>query len=141
MSDGKKNTNWLWPNVSTLKGADGAATEGALASFGVVLLTIVYSALAIYRQPDVHIPLWAWANIPLFAVIGVGIWRMSRTAAVVGLAAHVLEKGYQFVTDGSKGMLFGLFIALFLYHAVRGTFAYHKLMKARFTEAAATATT
>lgn len=97
----------------------------------VAAVTLAFSLYAMYQQPVLGVTVWSLVDVALFGVIAIGIWRwLSRVAAVAGLALYLLEQGYQIATIGSKSPVMALLFILFLFHGVRGTFAYHRLTAA-----------
>ena len=67
----------------------------------------------------------------IFGVIAIGIWRLSRVAAVLGLVLFVpdaiwMSLDVRGVTDLVKALVLILFLTLLFANGVRGTFAYHK---------------
>lgn len=134
MTEEKKQGHWLWPDVSTIEGAEAAAGEGTKAALAIVLLAVVPSLYVMYKVPEYSFPIRAMIEAAVFCVIAVGNYHALRTTAVLGLVIFVVEKAYLFATvgpSGVRGVLLFLFITYFLFHGVRGTFGYHRLLKAQ----------
>lgn len=127
MSDEKKKAGFWWPDVSTLEQAKAAAVGGAMVACLVAMVTLGVTLYGIYDQPVLGITAWAFVDVVLFAIIALGIWRLSRAAAVAGLTLYLIEQFYMWATTGPKAPVMVILFTLFLFHAVRGTFAYHKL--------------
>jgi hypothetical protein len=107
--------------ISDLETARSATMMGFL----VALLTIGL-AIARYRAGAVSI----WVVLVTVAV-AVGLWWMSRLAALLGLAVGLLT-AYAFFrgTPGTPvfGIVFIVFLPIVFWSAVRGTFAFHRLI-------------
>jgi hypothetical protein len=130
METNKKKSNFWWPDVSTLDGARDAAKGGAAAAVMVAVVTTGLAIYAAYSSPvwGVITP-WSFVDAGLFAAIAFGIWRLSRFAAVAGLALYLIEQASMFMTLGPKNPVMALLFILFFVGGVRGTFGYHKLRK------------
>ena len=55
---------------------------------------------AYYASDSIAVNLWVLADAGLMAIIGVMIWRNSRTAAVAGLLFFILERAWMFQNNG-----------------------------------------
>jgi uncharacterized membrane protein YjjP (DUF1212 family) len=73
---------------------------------------------------------WSFLDAGLFAVIAFGIWRMSRVAAVAGLALYLIEQAYMWASVGPKNPVMSLLFIMFLIGGVRGTVSFQKHRKA-----------
>ncbi len=130
MGNDKKKANFWWPDVSTLEQARSAAMGGAAVAGIVAAVTLAFTLYAIYKKPVLNITAWSFVDVVLFVLVAIGIWRLSRTAAVAGLALYIVEQGYQLISIGPKNPVMAIFFILFLVHAIRGTFSYHRLENA-----------
>lgn len=106
----------FWPHIADEHQAEMIAYYGL---YGCIIKTAI---AIIYSQ---------WLEGILFGVVGIGIYKLSRIAAVVGLALYVTEKMLVLVQGGN---LFsgGLYLLLFVYafiNGVRGTIAYHGFLR------------
>ena len=129
MDKDKKKANFWWPDVSTLEQARSAAMGGAAVAGIVAAVTLAFTLYAVYKEPVLNITAWSFLDAALFVVVAIGIWRLSRTAAVAGLALYIVEQGYQLVSAGPKNPVMAILFILFLVNAIRGTFSYHRLKK------------
>lgn len=129
MANDRKKTNFWWPDISTLEQARSAAMGGAAVAGIVAAVTLAFTLYAVYREPVLNITAWSFVDVVLFVVIAIGIWRLSRVAAVAGLALYIVEQGYQFVSVGPKNPVMAILFILVLIHSVRGTFSYHRLAR------------
>jgi hypothetical protein len=121
----KTESRWkfLWPDVSYLAGAEDGIKLGYWGAFLVAGLTTVVSLLQVMGAN-----LWSLLDAGVFALVGLGIWRKWRSAAVVGL---ILFTGNLIIslTRGLGLSILAIFVFFGLVAAVRGTFAYHRLMR------------
>ena len=84
--------SWYWPDVSDMDGAKGAIRYGmwcALLVAGVTALFVVLSFMGIRLMGTTPAAL---LDALLFAVIGYGLSRFSRFAAVAGFGLFLIEK-------------------------------------------------
>ena len=117
---------FVWPDVSTPDGAQEAISFGYWCSFFVALL----------MPPGVTVglagvkPVWP-VHAAVFAILGLGIWRKWRSAAVVALLLHMVDLIVR-VVRGQRLLVpvLGVFLLFGFLGAVRGTFAYRRLLRA-----------
>jgi len=76
-----------------------------------------------------HFHMSALLDALVFIIIGWGIHRMSRVAAVAGLAFHIFERVMAAPDHGGRGYELAIIIMLLFISSVRATFAYHKYVK------------
>jgi hypothetical protein len=67
----------------------------------------------------------AWLDAVVFATLGVGIWRMSRIAAVVALVLYIVERIVMVPVVGLNPVMMIAMVTCFA-QGVRGTWAFHK---------------
>lgn len=67
-------------------------------------------------------------TVCILSALGFGIFKLSRTAAILALLFYLLDKGFTIYNTGKIPALYILY-CLFYIHAVRGTFAYYKFNK------------
>ncbi len=122
--------NWIWPGIQNLDDAKGAAGNGVGVAFFVALVT----GIVTYLQTSGRMNLFpqigpsAYIDAGLFLVIGVGILRMSRIAALAGLLLYIAEQYFMIKSGGRFGVAM-IFFTLAFISSVRGTFAYHDMSK------------
>ena len=135
---------WYWPALDNPQSAKTAVVNavGVSAFFAVYPFWYVLQDLS---QPRRSGRLWlSLAVAILFAMIGWGIRRMSRTAAIVGVALWLAWIGVHlpglisFLSGGGDrfAMIWVVLDLLFLLSyviAVRATFAYHRHLTATST--------
>jgi hypothetical protein len=130
---------WYWPHLDTAHSAKTAVVNavGVSVFFALLLLWTALQTLAL--PPSLRrTPLWLLLTTAIiFALIGWGIRRMSRVAAIVGLVCWlgwiVFYIPRLILAASRSGDLFGLIwvgldllFCLFYLIAVRATFAFHR---------------
>ena len=125
----RKKSNWWWPEVGTLEQARAEAMGGVAVACIIAAVTSGFALYAAFQEPVLNITVWSFVDAFLFGAIAIGLWRLSRVAAVAGLLLYLFEQGYQWATIGPKAPVMAVFFILFLVHAVRGTFSHHNLRK------------
>lgn len=121
----KKAANWFWPPVDSLNAAKEAAKQGAIAAAIVAGITAIVAILSLFGLEITS--LWALVDAALFALIAFGIYKLSRVAAVIGLTLYLWEQLSQILATGKTNIFLVVLFTLYFIHAIRGTFAYHKL--------------
>lgn len=130
MTDSKKKSNALWPDVSTIKGARSAAMFGFWAATFTAAVTALVAAWALGSGKAAlgFIDASAFLDALLFAAVAFGIYKESRFAAIAGLLLFIAEKIYQIAATGAFRGAYIAFALLFCYViSIRGTFALRKL--------------
>jgi hypothetical protein len=120
---------WLWPDVSTQKGAEFGATQAFWAAIGVAVITTSFAVFAIFGSEiarSLGMDAYALVDAAIFAVIAVGIWRRSRVAAWAGLLFYVAERIYMWMTIGVRSPIVATVFVLAFVGGVRGTMALHR---------------
>jgi len=126
-----KPANMWWPEVGTLDQAIAASNLGFLMAMFVAVVNAIAATISLVQHTTIGgINAYGYVDAGLFALAGWGIRCRSRMAAVAGLLFFLLEKVYQFATQpkAAMGLLMALFILGGFTSAVRGTFAYHRLV-------------
>ncbi len=118
--------NHLWPDTSHLDGATTAARSGHWAACIVAIATAGLALYSEFVRPLLIFDIWGLLDSFLFAVIAIGIWRMSRIAAIFGLTLYLGEQWYQWTTDGVGNIIVALLLTLMFVNGVRGTVAFHR---------------
>ena len=117
---------FLWPSVANSDQAKRACREGFFAAMIVASLTTllaVSGALGFNR--------WALIDAGLFAVIALGIHKLSRTAALIGIGFFLIEQANNFTKSApALGSIFtaGILFLMFV-NGTRGSIAYHRIQK------------
>lgn len=123
----QKTKNWFWPPVDSLDAAKEAAKQGAIAAAIVAGITALFAILSLFGVALTSI--WALVDAGLFALIAFGIYKMSRIAAVIGILLYLWGQLSQILATGKTNFILVFLFTLYFIHAIRGTFAYHKLKK------------
>jgi hypothetical protein len=100
--------------------------QGAAAAIFVGCATTILSLLGAFGiEISPGQSLWNLVDAAIFLIIGWRISKHSRVAAVIGLVFFVAERAVQFISSGFQtvGIAVSLFIVLFLWRGVHGTFA------------------
>ncbi len=112
----------FWPDVSD---ETGARTASHLAMWASFLIAGISTAIALLGAA----PKAALLDAALFALIGLGIRKMSRTAAVCGLLLYVLEQVYAVVERRAGFGVIAIIVTFLFVSSIRGTFGYHRRRK------------
>lgn len=121
-----------------VKRAKRAARGGAFAAVVLAVATGLFGFLVPVPSPQANITrlfaAWApadillYAEILLYAAIAIGLYKMSRAAAVAGLILYTAERVFVWADYGRVAPIMLIFLLAFAI-AVRGTFAYHRLVR------------
>ena len=117
----KRFRNPFWPPIHDKTSARSAATQAAVAAFFCAAVTallafVAYAGLPLERGTTAR----AFAGAAMFAVLGIGIARMSRIAALIALALYTAERIYSCVQGGLPGLLAGAVMLLLLLCFING---------------------
>lgn len=121
-----KGNAW-WPSVSTVEDARKAAHQGMYAAFFVGGVTTIIAALVASGTMTFPVQV-SFIDGAIFLILGFGILRLWRSAAVIGLVLYIAETLYKWSSGGApKGAILSVVITFAFITSVRGTFAYHAL--------------
>ena len=116
----------VWPSITDQVSAKKASRQGLLACACCAGATILCVLLGYFGPPRTD----ALVDALLFILIGWGIHRISRFAAVAGLLLFILERVFEWLNYGRGNTVVALLLALAFtlafINSVRGTFAYHR---------------
>lgn len=129
--DISKQREFIWPSVIDTTTAQNASKQGLWASAFCAGATIVFVVLAQLGAQMFNFDMWALLDAFLFVVIGWGIYKMNRIAAIAGLILYILERISMWSEHGAKNPAIAIFITLMFINSIRGTFAYHKINKSQ----------
>jgi hypothetical protein len=92
--------DWLWPDVSSVRGARKASIYGFC---GAALTAALSAATTTFTLVSQHTPpglsyLSAYFNAAVFFALALGIHAGSRAAALIGLLLFIVEKAGQIQT-------------------------------------------
>lgn len=131
-SFGERMTSGCWPPVDALRNARKATMNGVYAAIIIIVVTLALVLLApeYFGGPDMFWFVIGQAGI--YALIGIFIWCNSRVAAILGLALFIADKIAQIgvVPFNPGNIIVAIAITLGFLHAIRGTFAHHRLKAA-----------
>jgi hypothetical protein len=112
----------FWPDVGDMDGAREAIKLGYWACFIVAALTAVMATFGLMGA--------GFADAVVVALLGVGLLWKWRTAAVLGFALFTANIGMSLSRGQGVGAL-AIFLLFCFASAVRGTFAYRRLIRLR----------
>lgn len=110
---------WLL-EINDVNSARAAARRGANSALFLAVIMIVMASFSVFGETPLP-----FFDSALYLVLGVAMWRMSRTGAVLALllySASVIE----YVVSSLRFSLLGILFVSQLVNGVRGTFAYHR---------------
>ncbi len=120
----RKGMAWIWPETSDDDSAKEAAKQGVWACSFIAIVT---GGMAFFQAMGFDSA--AFVDAFLFAIIGFGIFKLSRTAAVAGLVLYLIERIYMWATFGSKNIAMAILLSLMFVNSIRGTFSSHKIKR------------
>jgi hypothetical protein len=91
-------------------------------------LTLLLVLISVFAGSIANMNAWGLVDVVLIFGLAYGVYRKSRTAAVILLVYFVLAKIYMLVSApafGASGLVMGAVFAYFYYQGVVGTFQYH----------------
>lgn len=121
-----KKGHYYWPDVSTIEAAKSATKGAMVVALFVASVTAAFALYGMYNDPVLGINGWAFIDSFIFLLIALGIWKLSRFAAVFGLVFYIIEQVDMWLSSPSIPFLAIIFTVI-LIGGVRGTFSYHKL--------------
>jgi hypothetical protein len=124
-----KPIGWIWPNIVDTVSAREASKQGLWASAWCAGATILAVILSEFGIQLLNIDMYALFDAFLFIIIGWGIQKMNKVAAVAGLTLYMLERIVIWSEYGAKNLAIAIFISLMFINSIRGNFAYHEFMK------------
>jgi hypothetical protein len=120
--------NRWWPEIKDRDTARKVARQAFWAAIFVVGVTTLFATLAVFGTSFAGTTPAAYIDAAVMGVIAIGLWRMSRTAAVAALVLFIVERILG-AEDGIKpGSVFLMIVLLIAFaNGVRATFAYHRM--------------
>jgi serine/threonine-protein kinase len=90
-------------------------------------ITLIFTVIAISGTDVLGASAWTFLDVALIFGLAFGIFKKSRTCAVIMLTYFVLSKVSISIETGKlNGLGLGILFAYFYWEGVSGTFAYHK---------------
>ncbi len=123
MSQVKAKYRWYWPELKTIEDTKAPILGGVIACSLIVTVTLLLVAFKVTEPGAIF-------DAFLFTALGVGTFFKSRFAAVSASALFVLEKIYLWSVAGVQGFPLAVALLVVFISAARGTYAYHRFMKA-----------
>ncbi len=133
-STGAGRMNHYWPAIPDAAAARKVARQAFWGAVVICLITAVFATLALYRAREGNVTAYSYVDAAAFAVIALGIWKMSRVAAVAGLVLYLIERIVGWTGVQNLGYMFIILaFTLAFVNGVRATFAYHRFMASKMT--------
>jgi len=124
---------WL-PVIRDRESARRIALQGFAAAILQVGAALVFAARTSFRTSfgGVGTATFLIAGV-IFSAVAIGMWRLSRSAAVAALVLFLPDLVWLLLDDRSLADFFGTILltivfAVLLVNGIRGTFAYHRLL-------------
>ena len=125
----RKKIEWIWPCITDTISAGNAAKQGFWACTYCAGATLLFVVLSVFGISLFGFDKWALLDALLFIVIGWGIYKMNRFAAIAGLALYIIERAVMWSEYGPKNPVMAIIITLMFTNSLRGIFAYHRYTK------------
>jgi serine/threonine-protein kinase len=94
--------------------------------------TLVLTLIAISGTSVLGFSAWEFLDVGLILGLALGIYKKSRTCAVLMLVYFVISKIILMVEAGKpNGIILGLVFIYYYWQGVVGTFAYHKIKNSK----------
>jgi hypothetical protein len=126
--------NWLWRDIVDTETAKKAAREGFWAAVIGAVLNTVIALLSLAGIRLFNADIWFLIDTVIIGIIALGIYRMSRIAAVAGLANYIIAQIFLWIDTGPSSIVVLIIFAKMFLNSIRGTFAYHKYRKEKNKE-------
>jgi hypothetical protein len=114
----------FWPDLSVDTSAESACDTASWACFAIAGITTL---VGVWNNPSVLI------DALLFVLIGFGLRKKWRSAAVAGFLLYVLEVLVGISMGQVPGILTILILAI-LFNSIRASYAYRRLRKTEVAE-------
>jgi hypothetical protein len=130
-------------SIADRSSCEKAIRNGGIAAMVSAGLTALLATVGIFTTSNnptlsYYLDPWSLVDAALIVVLGIFIFRKSRTAATLMLAYFVVSKGIQWYDMGKpSGTIMSILFFMFYFSAMRATYAWHKTYKAEFVAPAA----
>lgn len=121
--------DWIWPSITDTVSAKEASKQGIWACIWCAGATLLFVTLSFLGLSVLGIDAWALIDALLFIIIGYGIYKMNRIAAIAGLSLYILERIMMWLDQGPQSPVIAILITFLFINSLRGIFAYHKYAK------------
>jgi hypothetical protein len=120
--------------MDTIETADKALRQGSFAAFALAAITFVMITAAIGGGFDERLAYlndpFGYVDVALWVLVGWGLLRHSRFAALFACALLVLGIVYSSLMQGRPaGLVLGLVFGFYFVRAVRASFAWHRIRR------------
>jgi len=111
--------------------AERAIRAGFIASLVTFGITFIVTYISVIDSTDIGYGTdWVlFFDVGIVAILAIGIWFKSRTAATLMFIYFVFSKILTLIEGRFDGIVFGLIFLFFYGRAMIGTFRYHSLVK------------
>jgi len=97
-------------------------------SGSLTLLLLLIASLSDDFLPQLGLDLWSLIDVALIFGLAYGIYRKSRTCAIILFGYFIISKIFMMIEMGQVGSLaISLLFLYFLFQGIRGSWAYHRL--------------
>jgi len=114
----------FWPDLSVDTSAESACETASYACFAVAAISTLFLIWA---------SLLVLVDAALFVLIGFGLRKKWRTAAIAGFLLYLLEV-IGTISQGHAPGILTILILVILFNSIRASFAYRRLRKTELTE-------
>ncbi|MCY6371303.1 hypothetical protein [Clostridium ganghwense] len=119
----------MFKKITDMETAKKTAREGAAVSIIIAIITAVTIIISMNVSKIYDMDYWAFGDVAVFLIIALGIYKMSRIAAVLGLTIYWLEQIMMMASHGVKFSVLMIIFTIVYIESIRATFAYHKYKK------------
>ncbi len=129
----KQARSGLWPAVDTPERARAVARQAGWVALIVAGLTVIVVTISLQSEDvakALHANAYGYVDAFLFLLIAVGLFRLSRVAAIAGLLLYFAESAAVIGQASAANIVIKCFIILAFNSGVRATLAYHRLTSA-----------
>ena len=123
-----------WPEIRDLESARKAAIQGFAGAFLQAVTSLAFAAWTAFKASFFGVNMATFlVAAAIFGAIAIGIFRLSRVAAVAGLVFFLPEPIWWLlhdhsVTDIVRTLMITIAFELLFINGVRGAFAYRRFM-------------
>lgn len=123
--------NWIWPDIDDIDTAKNISHNAAGCAFFVAIVTAVIVYLQTTGRLDIFkgIGAEAYVDAGLFFILGAGLLRKSRIAAIAVLLLYIAEQYYMMKSGMGRGSLVMIIFILVFANSIRATFSHHEFKK------------
>jgi hypothetical protein len=124
-----KEADWIWPTITDTISAKKASKQGFVACAFCAGATLLFVILSMFDINPYDFDIWSLSDVVLFIVIGWGIYKMNRFAAMAGLVLYIVERVFAWFEHSPKGYVMTIIFTVMFISSIRGVFAYHRYQK------------